>query len=62
MSKLLTTTEAANRLGVSARRVRAMIAAGRLAATQAGRDWLIQPAALAAVRVRKSGRPRLLKV
>jgi hypothetical protein len=39
-----------------------MIAAGRLAATQAGRDWLIQPAALAAVRVRKSGRPRLLKV
>lgn len=54
---MLTTKQAAAALGVTVRRVQAMIKAGRLAATKAGRDWLIEPDALDAVRVRKSGRP-----
>ena len=39
--KLLTTTEAAARLNISTRRVRALIAKGRLPAYLHGRDWLI---------------------
>ena len=35
------TAEAAQILGISARRVRALIATGKLAATKAGRDWNI---------------------
>ena len=57
MTAFFTTVTAAAELGVSAGRVRAMIAAGRLRATFAGRDWLITPAALDAVRDRKPGRP-----
>ena len=53
----LTTATAAIELGVTPGRVRAMIAAGRLQATLAGRDWLIAPKALEAVRDRKPGRP-----
>jgi len=53
----LTTAQAAGRLGVSVRRVLALIAAGRLAATRYGSAWLIAPAALAAVATRKPGRP-----
>jgi excisionase family DNA binding protein len=52
-----TTTTAAVELGVTPGRVRAMIAAGRLKAIRAGRDWLIEPKALVAVRQRKPGRP-----
>jgi excisionase family DNA binding protein len=52
-----TTTTAASELGVSASRVRAMITAGRLQATQAGWAWIIAPEALDAVRDRKAGRP-----
>jgi len=52
-----TTTTAADELGVSASRVRAMIASGRLPATQAGPMWIIAPKALDAVRDRKPGRP-----
>ena len=46
MTAFFTTTTAAAELGVSAGRVRALIAAGRLQATLAGRDWLILPKAL----------------
>jgi len=53
----LTTTTAAAELGVTPGRVRAMITAGRLQATLAGRDWLIAPKALEAVRHRRPGRP-----
>jgi len=53
----LTTGSAARELGVTPGRVRAMIAAGRLQATLAGRDWLIHPKSLDAVRDRKPGRP-----
>jgi excisionase family DNA binding protein len=52
-----TTSTAAAELGVTPGRVRALIAAGRLQATLAGRDWLIEPKALDAVRDRKNGRP-----
>lgn len=57
MSNYLTTAEAAARLGVSVRRVQALIEAGRLPARKYGRDWLIPETALAAVAERKPGRP-----
>ncbi len=57
MTPFYTTLTAAAELGISPRRVRAMIQAGRLPARQAGRDWLITPAALDTVRDRKPGRP-----
>jgi excisionase family DNA binding protein len=43
----LTSTEAANRLGVSAGRLRHLIRTGRLQAHKVGRDWRIGPSALA---------------
>lgn len=57
----VTTTEAAAALGVTPRRVVALIGAGRLPATKLGRDWLIRSTDLAKVRERKAGRPRLTK-
>ena len=54
-----TTTQAASRLGVSPRRVRAMIRQGHFPGAQLlGRDWLIPAAEVEAARVRKTGRPR----
>jgi|HubBroStandDraft_6_1064221.scaffolds.fasta_scaffold2053169_2 excisionase family DNA binding protein len=57
IAALITTATAAAELGVSVRRVQALISAGRLRATQLGRDWLIAPRDLEAVRERKTGRP-----
>lgn len=54
---LLTTAEVAARLGVSPRRVRAMITARRIPAIRYGRDWLISPRHLERVAIRKPGRP-----
>ena len=54
----MTSTEAATILGVSERRVRALIASGALSATKHGRDWHITPHALDSVKERKPGRPR----
>lgn len=60
---LLTTRQAATRLGISPRRVAALILAGRLPAQKIGRDWLIEENALALVLTRppgnRSGRPRV---
>ena len=56
--KTLTTPEAAERLNVSAERVRQLIKAGRLPAQQFGRDYLIREADLALVADRKPGRPK----
>ena len=56
--KLLTTTDVAAQLGVSKRRVQAIINAGKLPATKIGRDWLIQPQDLKLIEKRKTGRPR----
>jgi excisionase family DNA binding protein len=54
----ITTAEAASRLGISRRRVLALIHDGRLSAVRFGRDWLIRPAGLAAVAERRPGRPK----
>jgi len=54
----LTTKQAAERLGISAVRVRALIASGHLKAKKLGRDHLIREADLKAVAHRKPGRPR----
>ncbi len=53
----MTTREAAELLGVSTQRIRAMIAAGRLKAKRVGRDWLITRAELSKIGERKPGRP-----
>jgi excisionase family DNA binding protein len=56
--RIITTTEAAKRLGVTPTRVRALIEAKRLKAFKYGREWLIDPKDLDAVKDRKVGRPR----
>jgi len=55
---LLTTPQVAERLGVTVRRVQALIKAGRLPSQQYGRDHLIKEKDLAFVAERKPGRPR----
>ena len=56
--KIISTAEAARRLGVTANRVRVLIRSKRLKATKVGHDWLIDPKDLDAVKERKVGRPR----
>ena len=56
MSYILT-DHAARILQVSTRRVRALITAGRLPASKVGRDYFINEADLALVKIRKTGRP-----
>lgn len=57
--QLLNTTEAAEKLGVSVRRVRALIEEGKLKAKKLGRDYIIAQSDLAvAVVYGKRGRPR----
>jgi excisionase family DNA binding protein len=56
--KLLNTSQAAEELGVSERRVRALILEGKLVAQKVGRDYAIEESALKAVKVYgKAGRP-----
>jgi excisionase family DNA binding protein len=55
--RVLTTEQAANKLKISRRRVLALIKSGKLKATQFGRAWVVDPKDLAAVRVRRPGRP-----
>ncbi len=55
--KLLTTKETAVKLGVSVRRVQAMITDGSLPATKLGRDYVIKESNLKLVENRKPGRP-----
>jgi excisionase family DNA binding protein len=55
---LLSTNQAAEQLGISARRVRMLIEEGALTAQQIGREWVIEAHALAGVKVYgKAGRP-----
>lgn len=56
--RIISTAEAAKRLGVTPDRVRKMIIAKRLKAIKIGREWLIDPKDLDAVKDRKVGRPR----
>lgn len=54
----ITSKVAAARLGVSPRRVRALIKDGRLPAQRIGRDWLIEEGDLERVRERPTGYPK----
>jgi excisionase family DNA binding protein len=56
--RMLTTPEVAKRLGISTRRVLALIYAGRLPSQQFGRDHLVKESDLKLVENRKHGRPR----
>lgn len=57
-TQILSVAEAADKLGVIPRRVRALIAARRLPAARLGeRAWAIRAEDLERVRVRKPGRP-----
>ena len=58
MKTYLTTHKAAVELGISARRVRALIEAGRLPAVRFGNLWVIEARHLAKVNERPTGRPR----
>ena len=56
--KLYSTNEAAEKLGVSLRRVQAMITEGKLPAEKMGRDYFIKDEDLQQVKVYgKAGRP-----
>lgn len=57
MNRLLTTQQAAEKLGVTAGRVRQMIVDGQLPATKMGRDNFIKESDLKLVEDRKVGRP-----
>lgn len=54
----MTTQQAAETLGISVRRVQALIKAGRLNAAKRGRDWWIEEADLNAVFERPTGYPK----
>lgn len=56
--KLLTTSEVAERLGVTRRRVNAMIKDERLKATKFGQIFLVDENDLQDVLERKAGRPK----
>ncbi len=58
MARLLTTSEAAERLGVTAPRIRQLVLNGRLPAQKLGRDLFIDEKDLKLVADRKVGRPR----
>jgi excisionase family DNA binding protein len=56
---LLNTQQAAETLGVSQRRIRALIASGKLRAAKVGQTWVIRPSAVIDLwkEGRRPGRP-----
>jgi excisionase family DNA binding protein len=56
--EFLTTKQAAEKLGITPRRVQALIESGRLPAQKFGRDYQIKEKDLELVENRKVGRPR----
>ncbi|HEY0321685.1 MAG TPA: helix-turn-helix domain-containing protein [Pyrinomonadaceae bacterium] len=56
--EFLTTKQAAERLGITSRRVQALVTAGRLPAQKFGRDYMIREKDLKLVENRKVGRPK----
>jgi excisionase family DNA binding protein len=58
MMALITTSEAAERLGVHITRIQQFIRLKRLPAEKVGRDWLIDEKNLVLVSERKTGRPK----
>jgi excisionase family DNA binding protein len=57
----LTTKQAAERLGITPRRVQALIEAERLPAQKFGRDYMIREKDLKLIEERKVGRPKKAK-
>lgn len=55
---ILTTLEAAEKLGITPRRVRALIKAEKLPAQKFGTSYMINEKDLAKVMVRRTGRPK----
>jgi excisionase family DNA binding protein len=60
MDEMLTTEQAAEQLGVTAQRVRAMVKAGRLPASRFGKSIVIRQQDLKPIMDRKPGRPKSL--
>ena len=58
MTNLITVAKAAALLGVTPRRVQALITSGKLPAQRIGRDYLIDPGDLELLERRPSGRPK----
>jgi excisionase family DNA binding protein len=58
MIKLLSTADAADRLGISQRRVVALISSGKLPAIQVGRNWVICEGDLQKIADRPQGWPK----
>ena len=57
---LLNTQQAAEKKGVTVRRIRALIDEGKLKAEKVGRDWIIEETELEKIQTYgKSGRPKL---
>jgi excisionase family DNA binding protein len=59
--KTLTTKEAAERLGVTVRRINDLITSRRLPAARFGRAYMIKESDLKLVETRQPGRPRKAK-
>lgn len=57
MDNLISTKEAAEKLGISLRRVQALVTSGRLPAQKIGNSYVVKEADLELVRERKAGRP-----
>lgn len=55
--EILTTKEVAQALGISVRRVQALITGGRLTAKKLGRDYIIEKSEVENVMNRRVGRP-----
>lgn len=58
MDKLISTKEAAEKLGVSLRRVQALVTSGRLPAQKIGNSYVVREEDLELVKERKAGRPK----
>jgi len=54
---MINTSQAAKAIGVTPRRVLALIQSGRLPAVKVGRDWVVKKSDLKLVSSRKPGRP-----
>ena len=61
LMSLISTNEAAERLGITRRRIVALILDGRLTAQKVGRDYVIDEKDLKLVEDRKPGRPSKAK-
>jgi excisionase family DNA binding protein len=57
--EFISTKQAAEKLGVTIRRVQALVTSGKLPATRIGRDYLIKEADLKLIENRKVGRPKM---